>query len=75
MTISPLPRDLQKKVNGVLESLTLLEQVSLLAGKDFWRTIEIPGKVPSIKVTDGPSGARGQFFSSGTKVIYCHHVV
>jgi beta-glucosidase len=69
MTISPLPKDLQKKVNDVLDSLTLLEQVSLLAGKDFWRTVEIPGKVPSIKVTDGPSGARGQFFSGGTKVI------
>ncbi|KAH8146027.1 uncharacterized protein LAJ45_09949 [Morchella importuna] len=70
MTVSPLPKDLQKKVNDVLDSLTLLEQVSLLAGKDFWRTVEIPGKVPSIKVTDGPSGARGQFFSGGTKAAF-----
>lgn len=68
MTVTaPLPPDLQREVDAVLGALTLEEQVSLLSGKDFWRTVEIPGKVPSIKVTDGPSGARGQYFSNGTK--------
>ncbi|CAI6331495.1 unnamed protein product [Periconia digitata] len=44
-------------------------QISLLAGSDFWRTMPIPGKgVPSIKTTDGPNGARGEFFTNGTPV-------
>ncbi|KAI9755184.1 MAG: hypothetical protein M4579_004380 [Chaenotheca gracillima] len=47
--------------------LSLEEQISLLAGADFWRTVAIPEKgVPSIKTTDGPNGARGAFFTDGT---------
>ncbi|KAF2013401.1 glycoside hydrolase family 3 protein [Aaosphaeria arxii CBS 175.79] len=47
--------------------LTLEEQISLLAGADFWRTVAIPEKgIPSIKTTDGPNGARGEFFTNGT---------
>ncbi|KAI9840554.1 MAG: hypothetical protein M1837_001534 [Sclerophora amabilis] len=48
-------------------TLSLEEQISLLAGSDFWRTVPIPEKgVPSIKTTDGPNGARGAFFTDGT---------
>ncbi|KAL7272907.1 hypothetical protein RUND412_004259 [Rhizina undulata] len=65
-----LPPELQQHIEKTLDSLTLEEQISLLSGKDFWRTFEIPGKVPSIKCTDGPSGARGQFFSGGTKAAF-----
>jgi beta-glucosidase len=40
--------------------MTLEEQVSLLAGADFWRTVAIPRlNIPALKVTDGPAGARG----------------
>ncbi|KAH7060725.1 glycoside hydrolase superfamily [Macrophomina phaseolina] len=47
--------------------LPLKEQVSLLAGSDFWRTVALPHRgVPSIKTTDGPNGARGQWFKNGT---------
>ncbi|KAF2662986.1 glycoside hydrolase family 3 protein [Lophiostoma macrostomum CBS 122681] len=47
--------------------LTLEEQISLLAGADFWRTVAIPDEgIPSIKTTDGPNGARGEFFTNGT---------
>lgn len=42
-------------------------QVSLLTGADSWRTVALPG-VPSIKTTDGPSGARGEHFTNGTRV-------
>lgn len=39
------------KTEAILQSLTLEEKISLLAGKDFWETVPIPGKgVPAIKV-------------------------
>ncbi|KAI8939907.1 hypothetical protein NX059_003637 [Plenodomus lindquistii] len=51
----------------VAKRLSLEEQVSLLAGADFWRTVAIPEKgIPSIKTTDGPNGARGELFTNGT---------
>jgi beta-glucosidase len=38
-------------IETILQSLTLEEKISLLAGKDFWETVPIPGKgVPAIKV-------------------------
>ena len=38
-------------MESVLESLTLEEKISLLAGKNFWETVPIPEKgVPAIKV-------------------------
>lgn len=47
-------------VNERLDQLTLEEQVSLLAGVDFWTTSPVKRiGIPAIKVTDGPSGARG----------------
>ncbi|WP_216326921.1 glycoside hydrolase family 3 C-terminal domain-containing protein [Deinococcus aestuarii] len=47
-------------LDSLLDGMTLEEQVSLLAGADFWRTVPVPRlNVPSLKVTDGPAGARG----------------
>lgn len=47
-------------IDALLDQMTLEEQVSLLAGADFWRTVPIPRlNIPSLKVTDGPAGARG----------------
>lgn len=44
-------------------------QVSLLTAADFWRTKAIPEKrIPAIKTSDGPNGARGGIFVGGTKV-------
>lgn len=38
-------------IENVLQSLTLEEKISLLAGKDFWETVPIKDKgVPAIKV-------------------------
>ncbi|KXJ93549.1 family 3 glycoside hydrolase [Microdochium bolleyi] len=53
-------------IEAVLQSLTLEEKISLLAGANFWETVEVPGKVPSVKTSDGPNGARGADFSGGT---------
>ncbi|KAI5846858.1 glycoside hydrolase superfamily [Tricharina praecox] len=50
-----------------MSKLTLEQKVSLLAAQDFWRTQEIKEHgIPALKVTDGPNGARGEFFTDGT---------
>ena len=48
------------RLDTLVDQLTLAEQVSLLAGADFWTTVPIPRlNIPALKVTDGPAGARG----------------
>src|SRR5262245_59714758 len=48
------------RIDALLDQLTLEEQVSLLAGADFWTTVPVPRlSIPALKVTDGPAGARG----------------
>jgi beta-glucosidase len=42
---------MKANVETILQSLTLEEKISLLAGKDFWETVPIPEKgVPAVKV-------------------------
>ncbi|KAH6657297.1 glycoside hydrolase family 3 protein [Truncatella angustata] len=70
---SPLPRKVTLKDSRLsaqekLASLSLEEKVSLLTAADFWRTKAIPEKrIPAIKTSDGPNGARGGIFVGGTK--------
>ena len=55
-----------KQIEGLLDSMSLEEQASLLSGADFWTTMPIPRLgVPAVKVTDGPNGARGGIFKDG----------
>ena len=52
---------MDKKIKDLLSQLTLEEKAGLCSGKDFWRTkpVERLG-IPSLMVSDGPSGLRTQ---------------
>lgn len=53
-------------IEYLLKELTLEEKISLLAGKDFWHTVDVPRlNIPSVRVSDGPNGVRGIKFFNG----------
>ena len=53
-------------IDELVDSLTIDEQVSLLAGADFWHTVAIErAGIPAMRVSDGPAGARGTLFEGG----------
>jgi beta-glucosidase len=53
-----------ERIDKLVAEMTLDEKAALVAGVDLWHT---PGverlSVPALKVTDGPSGARGEQWS------------
>lgn len=47
---------METRIEKIIQSLTLEEKISLLAGKDFWETVPVQSKgVPAIKVTSSQS--------------------
>ena len=49
------------RLEALLAELTLDEKAALVAGIDLWHTPGAPrAGIPPLKVTDGPSGARGE---------------
>jgi beta-glucosidase len=49
------------RIDDLLAALTLDEKAALVAGIDLWHTVGAPRVgIPALKVTDGPSGARGE---------------
>src|SRR5579863_5133960 len=56
-------------IEDLLSRMTLPEKVSLLAGTNGWYTVPIERLgIPSLKMTDGPNGARGAgSFNAGVK--------
>ena len=56
-------------LDALVDSLTLAEQVSLLAGRNAWETVAIERVgIPSMRVSDGPVGARGTDFNGPPSV-------
>jgi beta-glucosidase len=52
-------------IERLLARMTVEEKVSMLAGATFWATMPIPRLgIPSMKLTDGPNGARGSRWSA-----------
>ncbi len=50
---------LEKRITRLLKEMSLVEKISLLSGRDSWRTAEIPRLgIPSLVMTDGPHGVR-----------------
>ncbi|KAK0112943.1 hypothetical protein ONS95_014661 [Cadophora gregata] len=66
--MSPIrPSHEEVDINLLLTQLTLDEKISLLAGANVWETVPIERlNIPSLRVTDGPNGARGSQFFDGT---------
>ncbi len=62
---------MSEKIDALLEQMTLQEKVSMLAGASAWYTVAIERlAIPSLKVTDGPNGARGGGnFTGGVKAV------
>ena len=57
------------RIEEILDRATLDEQISLLAGANFWETVAIERlNVPVMRVTDGPVGARGTRFDGEASV-------
>ncbi|KAH7131321.1 glycoside hydrolase superfamily, partial [Dactylonectria macrodidyma] len=58
-------------IQHLLSQLTLDEKLSLLAGGSQWRTAAIKRLgIPALKVSDGPSGARGEIFGEGVPAAF-----
>ena len=49
------------KKRKIVENMTLDEKASLMSGKDFWQTQDLPKhNIPSLFLADGPHGVRKQ---------------
>jgi beta-glucosidase len=57
---------MSERIGNILEELSLDEKVALLSGASQWQTYSVERlRVPAIKMTDGPNGARGSTFAGG----------
>ncbi|MGA3154690.1 MAG: glycoside hydrolase family 3 C-terminal domain-containing protein [Streptosporangiaceae bacterium] len=56
---------------SLVSRLSLDEKISLLAGADMWRLPPVDRlAIPSLVMTDGPSGARGRSFVAGRSACF-----
>jgi beta-glucosidase len=55
-----MTQDIPRSIDALVDSLTIDEQVALLAGADFWHTVPIKRLgIPSMRVSDRVRGWTG----------------
>ncbi|MCH2416564.1 MAG: hypothetical protein MK195_07360, partial [Acidimicrobiales bacterium] len=62
---------MSKRIDDLLTELTLEEKATLMSGRGVWDVFPVERlEIPSLKVTDGPAGARGAgLLGSGTPAL------
>jgi beta-glucosidase len=61
---------MNNRLKNLSLQMTIEEKLNLLSGKDLWHTVPIEHLgIPSMKVTDGPNGARGAHGDLGPKSV------
>ena len=59
------------RIEKLLEALSLEEKVSMMTGSGMWHSTGVPRlKIPRLKVTDGPNGARGESHEGATSACF-----
>src|SRR3712207_7465368 len=61
------------RVDDIADALSLDEKAAFTAGRDNWSTVAVERLgIPSLRVTDGPNGARGlALFGAGEQRAVC----
>ena len=58
---------MSERIEALLAALTLEEKAALVGGADLWHTVAVPRLgIGTLRVTDGPNGARGTAFRGGS---------
>ena len=63
-------------IDDLIDELTLEEKVSLLSGFNSWYSNKVERlSIPSIKMSDGPNGVRGDSTSNKASACFPSHIL